>query len=282
MKKFNYTIFTFIILLFFGCKGSDQSKKDIEKDLIYSEDSPNKMLSNAYELFQQGNDKESIELANKVLEIGKKTNNDTLVGKALTSLCRNSQRKLDTIRLAELSEELINLSNSSGDKQWLMYQAHMNAEMWRLIGNMDKAESYYTQSMEISNEIGAKGMYMIDHFNKSFVATSKGDFNSARDLIKKYYELRKQMKRNPEDAYGLIALAYLLEKEGNYEGAIEVSTVIRRLFKEQNVFPEPPDEKPLLFVEKSTDKKVDKISRNEIIERSYNESVNSLLNKYLL
>ena len=282
MKKFNYTIFTFIILLFFGCKGSDQSEKNIEKDLIYSEDSPNKMLSNAYKLFQQGNDKESIELANKVLEIGKKTNNDTLVGKALTSLCRNSQRKLDTIRLEELSEELINLSNSSGDKQWVMYQAHMNAEMWRLIGNMDKAESYYTQSMEISNEIGAKGMYMIDHFNKSFVATSKGDFNSARDLIKKYYELRKQMKRNPEDAYGLIALAYLLEKEGNYEGAIEVSTVIRRLFKEQNVFPEPPDEKPLLFVEKSTDKKVDKISRDEIIERSYNESVNSLLNKYLL
>jgi tetratricopeptide (TPR) repeat protein len=282
MKKFNYVIFTFIILLFFGCKGSDQSKKDIEKDLIYSDDPPNKMLNNAYKLFQEGNDKESIELANKVLDIGKKTNNDTLVGKALTSLCRNSQRKLDTIRLAELSEELINLSISSGDKQWVMYQAHMNAEMWRLIGNMDKAESYYNQSMEISNEIGAKGMYMIDHFNKSFVATSKGNFNLARDLIKKYYELRKLMKRNPEDAYGLIALAYLLEKEGNYEGAIEVSTVIRRLFKEQNVFPEPPDEKPLLFVEKSTDKKVDKISRDEIIERSYNESVNSLLNKYLL
>ena len=282
MKKINYTIFTFIILLFFGCMGSDKSKKNNEKDLIYIEDSPNKMLNNAYKLFQEGNDKESIELANKVLEIGKKTNNDTLVGKALTSLCRNSQRKLDTIRLAELSQELINLSNSSGDKQWIMYQAHMNAEMWRLIGSMDKAESYYNQSMEISNEIGAKGMYMIDHFNKSFVAISKGDFNSARNLINKYYQLRKEMNRNPEDAYGLIALAYLLEKEGNYEGAIEVSTVIRRLFKEQNVFPEPPDEKPLLFVEKSTEKKVDKISRDEIIERSYNESVNSLLNKYLL
>ena len=282
MKKFNYIIFTFIILLFFGCKGSDQSEKNIKKDLIYIEDNPNKMLRNAYKLFQEGNDKESIELAVKVLEIGKKTKNDTLVGKALTSLCRNSQRKLDTIRLAELSEGLINLSNSSGDKQWVMYQAHMNAEMWRLIGNMDKAESYYNQSMEISNEIGAKGMYMIDHFNKSFVAISKGDFNSARNLINKYYQLRKEMNRNPEDAYGLIALAYLLEKEGNYEGAIEVSTVIRRLFKEQNVFPEPPDEKPLLFVEKSTDKKVDKISRDEIIERSYNESVNSLLIKYLL
>ncbi len=281
MKKINYTIFTFIILLFFGCEESGQSEKNNEKDLIYGEDSPNKMLTNAYKLFQQGNDKESIELAIKVLEIGKKTNNDTLVGKALTSLCRNSQRKLDTIRLAELSEELINLSNSSGDKQWIMYQAHMNAEMWRLIGSMDKAESYYNQSMEISNEIGAKGMYMIDHFNKSFVATTKGDFNSARNLINKYYQLRKEMNRNPEDAYGLIALAYLLEKEGNYEGAHEVCVVTRRLFKEQNIFPEPPDEKPLLFVEKSTEKKVDKISRDEIIVRSYNESVNSLLERYL-
>tara|TARA_B100000963_G_scaffold335982_1_gene330617 strand:+ start:192 stop:914 length:723 start_codon:yes stop_codon:yes gene_type:complete len=239
------------------------------------------MLSNAYKQFQVGNDKESIELAIKVLEIGKKINNDTLVGKALTSLCRNSQRKLDTIRLAELSEELINLSNSSGDKQWIMYQAHMNAEMWRLIGNMDKAESYYNQSMEISNEIGAKGMYMIDHFNKSFVATTKGNFNSARNLINKYYQLRKEMNRNPEDAYGLIALAFLLEKEGNYEGAYEVCVVARRLFNEQNIFPEPPDEKPLFFVEKICEKKVDKRSRNEIIERSYNESVNSLLERYL-
>ena len=74
----------------------------------------------------------------------------------------------------------------------------------------------------------------------------------------------------------------MLEKEGNYEGAHEVCVVTRRLFKDQNIFPEPPDEKPLLFVEKSTEKKVDKISRDEIIERSYNESVNSLLNKYLL
>ena len=281
MKKINYTIFTFIIFLFLSCEVSDQSEKNIENYLIYSEDSLRKMLSNAYKQFQVGNDKESIELAIKVLEIGKKTNNDTLVGKALTSLCRNSQRKLDTIRLAELSEELINLSNSSGDKQWIMYQAHMNAEMWRLIGSMDKAESYYNQSMEISNEIGAKGMYMIDHFNKSFVATTKGDFNSARNLINKYYQLRKEMNRNPEDAYGLIALAYLLEKEGNYEGAHEVCVVTRRLFKEQNIFPEPPDEKPLLFVEKSTEKKVDKISRDEIIVRSYNESVNSLLERYL-
>ena len=281
MKKINYTIFTFIIFLFLSCKVSDQSEKNIENYLIYSEDSLRKMLSNAYKQFQLGNDKESIELAIKVLEIGKKINNDTLVGKALTSLCRNSQRKLDTIRLAELSEELINLSNSSGDKQWIMYQAHMNAEMWRLIGKMDKAESYYNQSMEISNEIGAKGMYMIDHFNKSFVATTKGDFNSARNLINKYYQLRKEMNRNPEDAYGLIALAYLLEKEGNYEGAHEVCVVTRRLFKEQNIFPEPPDEKPLLLVEKSTEKKVDKISRDEIIVRSYNESVTSLLERYL-
>ena len=68
MKKFNYTIFTFIILLFFGCKGSDQSEKNNEKDLIYIEDSPNKMLNNAYKLFQQGNDKESIELMNKMLK----------------------------------------------------------------------------------------------------------------------------------------------------------------------------------------------------------------------
>ena len=239
------------------------------------------MLTRAYQLFKEGNDKESIELANKVLEIGRQSNNDTLIGRALTSLCRNSQRKLDTLRLAELSNQLIELAASSKNKQWIMYQAHMNAEMYRLVGNLNKAESYYNQSMEISFEIKAMGMYMIDHFNKSFVSTAKGDFDSSRELIKKYYNLREDLNRNPEDPYGLIALAYLLEQEGSYQEAHEVATVTRRLFKEQNLFPEPPDEKPLLIVEKKVAEVLDNITLDSISNESDSATVPSLLTKYL-
>lgn len=275
-------VFVFISLFaVVGCTvPQEQSHESSSKTKVIQE-TPNEMLSRAYQLFKEGDDPGSIELANQVLEIGRKTQNDTLIGRALTSLCRNSQRKLDTLRLAELSAELTELAETSGNKKWLMYMAHMNAEMWRLIGNMDRAEAYYNQSMEISFETGAMGMYTIDHFNMSFVAIAKGDFKTARALIKKYYLLRKEDDPESEDAYGLIAMAYLLEQEGNYAGAHEVATVTRRLFDDQNLFPEPPDEKPLLLVEQKVEEELDQAERAEIETNSTSETVSSLLSKYL-
>jgi tetratricopeptide (TPR) repeat protein len=246
-----------------------------------TEASPREMLNEAYQLFKEGDDAASILLATQVLELGRESKNDTLVGRALTSLCRNAQRSLDTTRLAELSSELEALAASSGNTQWLMYRAHMNAEMWRLIGDMDRAEVFYTESMKISLALGATGMYTIDHFNKSFVSTAKGDYKTANALIKKYYLLRKEADAKSEDAYGLIALAYLLEQKGNYKGAHEVAVVTRRLFKEQNLFPEPPDEKPLLLVEAKVKEVLTLDKLAEISTHSVSASVSSLLDKYL-
>jgi len=248
---------------------------------IVAKENPHEMLSEAYQQFKEGNDEVSIQIAERVLEIGRKQNNDTLIGGALSSMCRNAQRSLDTNRLAELSVELAALSASSGDQKWMMKRAHMNAEMWRLVGNIERAEVYYNESMHISEEIGASGMFMIDHFNKSFVSTAKGDYEEANRLIKKYYELRTQADPNTEDAYGLIALAYLLEKQGEYEGAHEVAAATRRLFKEQNIFPEPPDEKPLLQVEENVNKLLEANLLKSIQEDSKTESVSSLLKKYI-
>ena len=263
MIKVIHCLFTLTILVGLSC--SAPKEKTIEEpqeeppvqEPTKEEESPKELLKQAYQLFKEGNDAESIQLAERVLAIGRETNNDTLIGKSLSSMCRNAQRNLDTTRLAELSNELAKLSASSGDQQWMMYRAHMNAEMWRLIGDMDKAERFYDESMRISSEIGATGMFTIDHFNKSFVSVAKGDFETANALIKKYYELRKEADATSEDAYGLIALAYLLEQQKNYPGAHEVAVVTRRLFNEQNLFPEPPDEKPLLMVEAKVKSELD-------------------------
>ncbi len=250
-----------IASLLFSCSAENEEKviasdkepnetvhNDIRKGIGQD---PKELLREAYQQFKEGNDEASIKLANQVLEYGHSVHNDTLVGGALSSLCRNAQRTLDTTRLAELSIELAELSESSGDQKWMMKRAHMNAEMWRLIGNMEKAEAFYIESMTISKSIGAMGMFTIDHFNKSFVSTETGDFVEARRLITKYYALRQEADSTSQDAYGLIALAFLLQQEGDFEGALEVATVTRRLFQEQNIFPEPPDEKPLIRVEVS-------------------------------
>ena len=271
----------FILILFISLVVSCDFKEEEAVEIIAVEKTPRELLGEAYQLFKEGNDKESIKLANQVLAIGRETNNDTLIGNALTSLCRNAQRSLDTIKLGELSAELKDLAHSTSNQKWLMYRAHMNAEMWRLIGNMDRAEEYYTESMRISLEIGATGMYTIDHFNKSFVSTAKGDFDTANTLIKKYYQLRQEENNVVEDAYGLIALAYLLEQQENYQGAHEVTVVTRRLFKEQNIFPEPPDEKPLIAVEKRVHEMLDSATLNTINSNATTLAVSDLLGKYL-
>ncbi len=290
MKLIKISIFILLSVALVFCKpdsNNDEVKSNsniitLEEDTLYQDiDNPQEMLKEAYQLFKEGNDSASIEIANKVLEFGYKTNNDTLIGGALASLCRNSQRSLDTIRLAELSEALSKLAIESGNQKWMMIRAHMNAEMWRLIGNMDRAEEYYNESMDISFDINSMGMYTIDHFNKSFVSTAKGDFKEARRLIKKYYALKEEFEPGSEDAYGLIALSYLLEQEKNYVGALEVASVSRRLFQEQNLFPEPPDEKPLIMVEDKVKEVLETSIYEATLAKSKNETVSSLLSKYL-
>jgi len=277
-------------ILFFSCGAEKKEKlvasinvsnKKNNKSKLNKEEDHKKLLKEAYQYFKEGNDEESIKLANKVLEHGRAVNDYDLIGGALSSLCRNAQRTLDTTKLAELSIELAKLSKTSGKKKWMMKRAHMNAEMWRLIGNLEKAEAFYNESMRISESIGAMGMFTIDHFNKSFVSTATGDFAEARRLITKYYALRKEADPTSEDAYGLIALAYILEQEGDFNGAMEVASVTRRLFKEQNIFPEPPDEKPLIGVEKNVLNMLKPDMIKKIKKRSLTQSVNSLLEKYL-
>jgi len=281
MTRLTYILLITATTMILACNSPINNTAEEQTAEQATEASPREMLNEAYQLFKEGDDAASILLATQVLELGRESKNDTLVGRALTSLCRNAQRSLDTTRLAELSSELEALAASSGNTQWLMYRAHMNAEMWRLIGDMDRAEVFYTESMKISLALGATGMYTIDHFNKSFVSTAKGDYKTANALIKKYYLLRKEADAKSEDAYGLIALAYLLEQKGNYKGAHEVAVVTRRLFKEQNLFPEPPDEKPLLLVEAKVKEVLTLDKLAEISTHSVSASVSSLLDKYL-
>ena len=65
------------------------------------------------------------------------------------------------------------------------------------------------------------------------------------------------------------------------KGAHEVAVVTRRLFKEQNIFPEPPDEKPLIAVEQKVKEELDAVTRRKIIKTSDSLSVSDLLEKYL-
>lgn len=72
-----------------------------------------------------------------------------------------------------------------------------------------------------------------------------------------------------------------MEQQGEFIEAYEVTQVTRRLFKEQNIFPEPPDEKPLIMVEAKVKKEINQKKLDEISKKSTSETVSSLLEKYL-
>lgn len=272
-----------VLALGASCQSPNNSPSETKTTVETPDQDPKAMLRTAYQLFKEGNDSASVALANEVLAMGKATQNDTLVGRALTSLCRNSQRKQDTQELARLSAQLVDLSQTTGDTQWMMYMAHMNAEMYRLIGDMEKAERYYNQSLAISEQSGATGMYTIDHFNKSFVMTATGRYEEAGDLIQKYYALRLAADSTSEDAYGLIALAYLLDEQGDAAAAHRVSVSTRKLFEAQHIFPEPPDEQPLLAVEAHVKSVLPESEYAAIAQAVADQEVsaNALVEKYL-
>ena len=125
MTKATNGLWIFLLMFIASCTSPQEKPEESITEEQVEEQSPEEMLKQAYQLFKEGDDETSVKLANRVLEIGKETGNDTLVGRALTSLCRNSQRKLDTTRLAELSAELSDLSAKSGNQIWLMYLQHI-------------------------------------------------------------------------------------------------------------------------------------------------------------
>jgi len=60
-----------------------------------------------------------------------------------------------------------------------------------------------------------------------------------------------------------------------------VAVVTRRLFKEQGIFPEPPDEKPLIAVEEKVKEELKPETLIDIELMSMDKKVSDLLKKYL-
>jgi tetratricopeptide (TPR) repeat protein len=239
------------------------------------------LLDSSYVEFRAGNNDIAKSIANDALSVGIKLENDSLTGDALTSLCRTALRDHDSAELNKYSNQLRELSKKTNDETWLMIHSHMNAEMARMNGDLDKASELYDISLRISKSIGSMNMYWADHFNKSFIEVARGNISESYDLVKKYYEIQKEIDPENDDAYGLIAIANILLHQGDLVGAAEVSLVARRLFKEQNIIPDPADEKPLYIVEEVFENNLSPVVKDSLTNAAMNLSVKSILDKYL-
>lgn len=258
--------------LFISCNSGTATKPVSEWKVI---------MDSASDQFDAGRNEDAKALSLQVLEAGQDLHNDTLTGRSLTNLCRTALRDNDSAALAKYSGKLKALFNQTGDSSWLMFEAHMNAEMARMNGNFSRADSLYDQSLAISNALGRLSMYAADHFNKSIMAVDQGKFDTARNLIAKFYTIYHEIDPNTDDAYGLIAVAYLLGKRGDLQDAATTVYVTNRLFKEQDIVPDPADARPFREIEKLTQGKLSPTILDSLKSVSTTLTVHDLLQEYI-
>ena len=273
---FNYRVYSFslitCIVLCFSCQN---------KDKVAISDLGFKALDSAYVEFRAGNNEASKSISLEVLDNAREISNDSLAGRALMSLCRTALRDRDTIALSDYSEQLFELTEKTGQELWMMVRAHMNAEMNRMHSNLVEAAALYDESMAIAKSLGYRSMYAAEHFNKSFIAVEQGEFGEAAVLIKGYFDIRKEINPDKDDAYGLIALVNYLAKKDDLNGAATVAYTARRLFQEENIVPDPADEAPMAAAELKIQKELPQMVRDSIQAHSSGLSVSLLLEQYL-
>lgn len=265
------TLFVFMTVLM-SCTNKNYTK---QVDDAYA------VLDSSFVEFKAGNNEVAKKLSNEVLSVGLELEHDTLTGYALMNLCRTALREKDEIELNKYGDQLSKLASKTKDQSWEMYRAHMYAELARMNGDMDKAVELYNISLKISDSIGAKEMYAVEHFNMSMVEMSRGNLMEAKNLIKRYYDLMKEIYPESDDVHGLIPIANLLLHKNDLYGAAEVSIASRRLFKENDIVPDPADEEPLLRVEEKYKKELSQNVQDSLKVTAESLTVDSILTKYL-
>lgn len=112
-------------------------------------DRANELYEQGLRAFRSGDNELCISLTTESLEMGQALGDDRIIGQALTGLCRAALRDNDSRQLQSLSLALADLARETGDDWWRVVVAHMNAEMARMNGKLDRANDLYDQSMAL-------------------------------------------------------------------------------------------------------------------------------------
>lgn len=241
----------------------------------------NELYEEGLNAFRAGDNERCIALTTASLEIGRQLNDNDIVGQALMGLCRAALRNRDEDHLHCLSKELAELAEHTGDDWWCVVRAHMNAEMARMLGALERANELYDESMRLSEALGSENMMATECFNKSFVAVAQHNLEDARTLLQRHFTIRSKLDEGDLNPYGLIGVANLLVAEGKTEQAAEASFVCRRLLNELNVIPDPADEAPLKMVEEYFGNQLSRQVQSKLRSESDNMTCRQVVTKLI-
>ena len=241
----------------------------------------NELYQQGFDAFRRGDNAACERLTKASLDIGRRLGDEAVIGQALTGLCRAALRNHDTATLNSLSTELSLLAERSGDAWWRVIVAHMNAELARMEGQLERADALYDESMQLSEGLGRERMVAVECFNRSFIAIAQHEFDRARELLRRHFDIDAAMNDGEADPYGLIAVAALLSAEDRAEEAAEVALVCRRLLAERDVVPDPADEAPLLAVEKRSAEQLSSAQLDQLRQASAGLSCHQVVERVL-
>ncbi len=239
------------------------------------------LLVKAYEEFRSGNAEASKLAARNALLIGASNSDSDVIGGALTALCRVALRESDASAIDELTAEMQKVALSSGQQKWYVYAIHMRAELARINGRLDEADSLYLESLELSTRIGLTGMVAAENFNRSFVSVARGDLEGATNQVSEFFRVSASRNDGAPDAYGLIALANLLAARERFEQAAVVVFATQRIFDELGIVPDPADAAPLQSTETLVMERLSSDALASAKAHARDASVRTLIDEYL-
>lgn len=241
----------------------------------------NQLYEDGLAAFRAGDNALCISLTQQSLQIAQQLNDDLLVGQALTGLCRAALRNQDEDFLRSLSLELTALAQRTADSWWLVVNAHMNAEMARMLRDFSRANELYDQSLHLSELLGRDSMVAAECFNKSFVAVAQGDLTEAHRLLVRHFTIRQDLDDGDLNPYGLIGVANLLRAQGEFENAVEVAFLARKLLLRQGIVPDPADERPLENIEVLAHTQLSDDTRTRLQQASSNATCRQIVNRFI-
>lgn len=211
----------------------------------------NDLYLRALEAFRAGENERSRQLNQELLGLACESDDDELLGRALTGLCRCALRDQDRGEIERLSEALRSVADRTGDANWNIVAIHMTAESARILGELELAASLYLESQRLSELAGHRGLVATEAFNLCMLELSRGRLQEAGELLRRHFAIRSELDEHDPDPYGLIGMAALLTEEARFHEAAVTAFACRRLLASRGSIPDPADERPLASAERT-------------------------------
>jgi predicted ATPase/serine/threonine protein kinase len=163
-------------------------------------------------------------LLEQSLSIGKKLGDDDLVWRSLADLGVVARFQGDYERVRDLIEQAVLISREGGDEECVMEECvmllHILGDVECAIGNIEKATSYYDETLAIGRKLAHKRAVTGALEGLGKVAFDRGDFAHARAFYEEGLQVADELGQKSEFAISLaINLAELAAEEGKFEEA---------------------------------------------------------------